>query len=165
MPAGHRKPYSLRYTYDYTTQRLQKVKQGVASEEYTYDDLDRITSKITFHNSAEVLAERITYDAESNLVSELELGNWGTYRYTYDGNGNITSVTKGNKTTSYVYDSQNQLIRENNQEAGKTWVWAYDAAGNIIDKDAYAYSTGDGVVCWHGKVLAVGFCFCLENSV
>jgi len=34
-------------------------------------------------------------------------------------------------TTSYVYDSANQLVRENNQEAGKTWVWTYDEAGNI----------------------------------
>ena len=62
--------------------------------------------------------------------------------YTYDGNGNITSVKLGDKTTTYVYDSQNQLIRENNQEADKTWVWTYDAAGNITSKKEYAYSTG-----------------------
>ena len=35
-------------------------------------------------------------------------------------------------TTSYVYDSLDQLTRENNQAAGKTWVYTYDAWGNIL---------------------------------
>jgi len=33
-----------------------------------------------------------------------------TYRYTYDANGNILSVSDGTNTTSYVYDSANQLV-------------------------------------------------------
>ena len=49
---------------------------------------------------------------------------------------------KNNKTTSYVYDSANQLVRENNQAAGKTRVWAYDNAGNIENRKEYAYTTG-----------------------
>ena len=64
------------------------------------------------------------------------------YNITYDGNGNIKSVRQGGNTTTYVYDSQNQLIRENNQEAGKTWVWTYNRAGNIVSKKEYAYTTG-----------------------
>ena len=43
-----------------------------------------------------------------------------------------------NKTTTYVYDSANQLIRENNQAANKTWVWTYDDAA----KQEYVYTTG-----------------------
>ena len=35
-------------------------------------------------------------------------------------------------TTSYVYDSLDQLTRENNQAAGKTWVYTYDAWGNPL---------------------------------
>jgi len=52
------------------------------------------------------------------------------------------TVVNGGYTTTYVYDSANQLIRENNQEAGKTWVWTYDEAGNITSKKEYAYTTG-----------------------
>ena len=45
-------------------------------------------------------------------------------------------------TTSYVYDSLDQLTRENNQAAGKTWVYTYDNGGNILRKSEYAYTTG-----------------------
>ena len=45
-------------------------------------------------------------------------------------------------TTSYSYDAQGQLIRENNQPAGKTWVWTYDSGGNILSRTEYAYTTG-----------------------
>ena len=66
-----------------------------------------------------------------------------TYAYTYDANGNITSVSDGTYTTTYTYDSQNQLIREDNQEANKTWTWTYDNAGNILSKKYYTYTTGE----------------------
>ena len=69
-------------------------------------------------------------------------GAESAYRYTYDANGNITSVNDGTYTTTYVYDSANQLLRENNQKAGKTWGWTYDDGGNIRCKTEYAYTTG-----------------------
>ena len=34
------------------------------------------------------------------------------------------------------------MIRENNQQAGKTWTWTYDDAGNILTRKEYAYTTG-----------------------
>ncbi len=46
------------------------------------------------------------------------------------------------KTTTYVYDTANQLLRENNEAAGKTWTYSYDSAGNILTKKEYAYTTG-----------------------
>ena len=36
----------------------------------------------------------------------------------------------------------NQLVREDNSKAGKTWTWEYDDAGNILSKKEYAYTTG-----------------------
>ncbi len=66
-----------------------------------------------------------------------------TYTYTYDDNGNILSVNDGINTTSYVYDSANQLIRENNQRRNITYVWTYDNAGNILDRKQYTYTTGE----------------------
>ena len=52
------------------------------------------------------------------------------------------SISDGTYTTSYVYDSANQLIRENNQERGFTHTWEYDNAGNILLRSEYAYTTG-----------------------
>ena len=65
-----------------------------------------------------------------------------TYSYTYDGNGNILSVSDGTNTTTYVYDSDNQLIRENNQAGGFTHTWEYGGIGNILNRKEYAYTTG-----------------------
>ena len=42
---------------------------------------------------------------------------------------------------AHVYDSANQLIRENNEAGGFTYTWEYDAAGNILNKKEYAYTT------------------------
>ena len=61
----------------------------------------------------------------------------------YDNNGNIFSISDGTNTTSYVYDSANQLIRENNQAGGFTRAWTYDNAGNIRTREEYAYTTGE----------------------
>ena len=43
---------------------------------------------------------------------------------------------------SYVYDDKDQLIRENDQKAGKTLVYTYNDGGNITSKKEYAYTTG-----------------------
>ena len=34
------------------------------------------------------------------------------YTYEYDKNGNIVSISDGTNTTTYVYDSANQLLQE-----------------------------------------------------
>jgi len=51
-------------------------------------------------------------------------------------------VNFGGNTTKYTYDSQNQLIREDNQAGGYTYFWTYDNAGNILSRKEYAYTTG-----------------------
>lgn len=74
----------------------------------------------------------------------------GAFSYTYDGNGNIASVTYGDKTTTYTYDTVNQLLREVNEKAGKTWVYTYDKAGNILTKEEYAHTME-----WVGSMYAM----------
>ncbi len=66
----------------------------------------------------------------------------GTFTYTYDEVGNIKTVSDGTYTTSYDYDSLNQLVRENNQQIGKTYTFAYQN-GNITERKEYAYTTGE----------------------
>jgi len=50
-----------------------------------------------------------------------------------------------------VYDHKDQLIRENDQKSGKTWVYAYNGGGNITSKKEYAYKSGSSI---GGVVLA-----------
>ena len=154
---------SYKYLYDYKN-RLAAVLTDHATKEYQYDGLDRlaeeIVSKVVGNTSTPLLSNRYTYETyeetsatdnedtieyTGNRISQVETeinGVTTVYSYTYDANGNITSISDGTNTTTYVYDAANQLVRENNQAAGKTWRWTYDNAGNILSKEEFAYTTG-----------------------
>lgn len=111
-------------------------------------------------NGTTVKTDSFTFSSDGNAISgqieshTVDIGDKdNTYTYTYDDNGNITSVsythyssgTSRNVTVSYVYDSANQLIRENNQRLNYTQVWDYDDAGNILSTTKYPYTTGDAL--------------------
>ena len=60
-----------------------------------------------------------------------------------DDNGDITHFPDDTHTTTYAYDSANQLIRENNEAGNFTHVWTYDNAGNILSRTEYVYTDGE----------------------
>ena len=137
--------HSTAYTYDDDDRIVTVTYNGSSSVTYAYDAYGRVTQRLKKAGSSTVLTENITYKSNSTQVASVTstAASYSTgFTYNYDGNGNITSVTNGGKTTTYVYDAANQLIRENNQAAGKTWAWTYDDAGNILTKKEYAYTTG-----------------------
>ena len=120
------------YTYD-GSNRVATIRKGSSRVTYTYDNFSRVTGMVTTHvktdSSADILREHFTYhDPKAGHTSSLVAtyrtegdGNYDvTYSYTYDNNGNILTVSDGTNTTSYVYDSANQLVRENNQAGGFT---------------------------------------------
>ena len=114
---------------------------GLPKVAYTYDALGRLTNK-----NVNLMANRYTYldindTKTTTLLSSLETVA-GTYSYTYDEIGNITSISDGTYTTSYEYDALNQLVRENDQRANKTYVYTY-INGNITSRKEYAYTTGE----------------------
>ena len=141
-------------TYEYRQDgQLNKITSGDSSQQYVYDALGRLDKRYTFHGNTDshLILQYIHYEglderSTSSRPSVWAVSTTGTYsvnyNYFYDANGNITSEKVGGDTTSYVYDSANQLLRENNQAEGKTWVWTYDDAGNILSKKEYAYTTG-----------------------
>mgnify|MGYP002529023676 FL=1 len=51
-------------------------------------------------------------------------------------------VSDGQSTTTYAYDSLNQLVWEYNTAAGKAWNYAYDLGGYILSKTEYDYADG-----------------------
>lgn len=118
---------------------------------YTYDGLGRLTNKTILvgggvSDTPNTLNTQYTYfdvgtDKTTSLLKTLQTPA-GTYNYTYDAVGNITSISDGTYTTSYAYDALNQLARENDQKANKTYTYAY-VNGNITERTEYAYTTGE----------------------
>ena len=139
---GTTKTYS--YTYDDDNRLISENADGITVT-YTYDDLGRLTQKQTKNGDTVIKTDSYTFTASTvgtNGTSS-QVASYNGYTYTYDGNGNILSVSDGTNTTTYQYDSANQLVRENNQAGGFTKVWTYDNAGNILSRNEYAYTTGD----------------------
>ena len=57
---------------------------------------------------------------------------------------NITQVISNNiPTIRYQYDKLNRLIREDNKNIAKSFVFMYDIGGNITDKYEVAYTLDD----------------------
>ncbi len=119
---------------------------------YTHDDLNRTTGKTITALTEEILSSSYTYLAngtnQTGLVSKVQHtgsnGNLGTFEYTYDANGNITTVTvDGALQDTYTYDGLNQLIRHDDARANKSYTYTYDIGGNILAKNEYAYTTGE----------------------
>ena len=105
-----------------------------------------VTGKTVQNSGSTVLSTSYAYrdiDAEHTTTQVLSLtssfgGNTVSHSYTYDANGNILS----DGSTTYAYDSLNQLVWEYNTAAGKAWNYAYDLGGNILSKTEYDYADG-----------------------
>ena len=139
-----------------------RIGYYLISAGYTHDDLMRLsgveysigTEDEDYPNTVTQTYDYLTYtdvaddEYESHLISSVttvfpQNGGTETLNYTYDSNGNITEIRRGTTILCrYEYDALGQLVREDNSDWGKTYVWDYDAAGNILSKKTYAYTTG-----------------------
>ena len=126
----------------------RRTQVGTSSTwwKYTYDDLSRVATQRFTVSGADILTETVTYNNANQVTSiqKVTPENTRTHSYTYDDNGNIATVTVGNQTTQYFYDTSGQLIRENNETAGTTTLWTYDNAGNILREKVYNYTADNG---------------------
>ena len=129
-------------TYSYTEKGLnaENVLTSIRKLNFVYDDNNRLITRTLSCDTPVV--EQFTY-TDDEAISTHKINN-DTYSYTYDDNGNITEIKKnGTVTQSYVYDTDNQLIRENNLDTNKTTVYTYDNSGNIESKSEYVFTTGN----------------------
>jgi len=116
---------------------------------YSYDELDRVLSitnstsggfynKVTYGYATGSATRVNTYTSIAGTTT----GGIVQYRYVYDDNGNIESIYRNNSIDAmYEYDGLGQLVREDNASLGRTYVYTYDDAGNILTKKVYSYTT------------------------
>ena len=153
--------------YSYTQDSLLYATDfsSGASNLRVYDSLNRLTNLNTLFPTSglnpqrKILNQTFEYENVSgqrttNLISSHYVGFNNsadqplfTHSYSYDANGNISSLSKladgQTSALSYQYDGLDQLIRVNDQEANKTVLYSYDAGGNITSAKTYPYSLGE----------------------
>ena len=130
-----------RFAYDHLD-RLTSVSQPDGTLLYTYDfaALRQVTAKdrrtMTF-----------AYDKLGRLVNFKDINGF-LLHYTYDGGGNLTSLTyPGNKVVTYTYDVMNRLSSLTDW-LGNTTAYAYDNAGNPVQ---IAYPNGTGAQMFYDQ--------------
>lgn len=154
-------------SYYYQCQGLEKnVKkseinylQNTIKVEDEHDAFARLHTRAVSINNSHGLLYSYSYCNNSSQTNEmvkevtyLETSNGsptGSYEkdtYSYDSMGNITAIVRsfsyGQSTFlfGYVYDEFGRLIRENNQMLNRSFVYSYDAIGNITSKQEYYFS-------------------------
>ncbi len=122
--------YTLNYEYD-PAGRLARLTDGGGTVlvEYLYDAVGRLSRE----NHGNGTYTTYSYDAAGQLTSLVNHAPDGTiqsrFDYTYDANGNRTSMTTLQGSTTYGYDAANQLTSVAYPD-GRRATYAYDAAGN-----------------------------------
>ncbi len=157
LPESNTDSYCITYEYndDGSIHKTHNLYIGL-SNTYNYDVIGRLTTD-TLSYPSETLIEKNYYyqnytvngktNFSSNIQKVQETINGIEYStsYTYDEKGNITRIyysfsNATSKNIYYQYDSQNQLVREDNQILGYTYIYNYDLGGNLISKYVYSYT-------------------------
>ena len=86
----------LKFSYNVVGQRTQSVDQTGFTVNYIYDSLGRL-SELT--DGSGNLIVQYTYDAAGNLIQK-DMGNGTRTVYTYDGDGDVLSITNYARTRS-----------------------------------------------------------------
>jgi YD repeat-containing protein len=126
---------TMSYSYDNEGNLLQTTNTGGIGDitTFTYDSLHRVISKVT------------NYGTFSKTIS-----------FTYDNNGNRTSITTGSGTITYLYDNDDRDTSITDQDSKKT-TFFYDGSGNQVKirhpNGLYTYNTYDAV--YNLKIIEV----------
>ena len=141
---------TTRYTYD-TVGNLKSVSYpNDTRTEYTYDLLNRLTSLEHRASDGHIISSYMytldaagnrtrveeydgrvvdyTYDSTDKLLEERITnldGSTSVISYTYDKVGNRLTKTENGVTTTYTYDANNRLVKEDD---------IYDDNGNLTEK-------------------------------
>ena len=135
--------HTIGYTYDKDS-RETKTTLGKVTRETAYDAWGRVKAQDWKNDESQIFHVSYEYpDSGKNIIGlPTKIVNGGVAtEYTYDANGNITSVTENKKKVSYVYDGLNRLVRENNELLNKTITYYYDEGGNLREEREYDYTT------------------------
>ena len=120
------------YTYDQAHRLIQITDAQANRIVYTLDNAGNRTKEETFDNTNTSLQKHSrVFDALNRLYQDIGAVNQTT-TYTYDANGNLTSVTDPlNRLSTNTYDALNRLSQVTNPDTGIIG-YGYDAQDQLI---------------------------------
>ncbi|MBR6657586.1 MAG: RHS repeat protein, partial [Oscillospiraceae bacterium] len=127
-----------KYEYDASGNIIREWRQNNAvgssenwaKTEYVYDGRNRLVSLKQYNNSSVVSTTSYTYDGVGNVLTMTSGGN--TTTYTYDRFGNVlTEKDAFNRTKNYTYGVMGRLESVTDRNGIET-EYFYDALGRII---------------------------------
>jgi RHS repeat-associated protein len=124
------------YGYDQIYQLLSATQGGNTTESYTYDPVGNRLSSLG--------VSPYTYNPSNEMVST------PTAMYVYDSDGNLTSKTDSNGTTSYTWDYENRLTLVTLPGSGGSVTFKYDPFGRRVYKSS---SAGTSIFAYDGDNL------------
>ena len=130
------------YTYD-KDGREKTAKTAAKTRQTAYDTLGRVQSHSWTGTGGTIGQVDYIYDpgangSQSNQLQKMTYGS-DAISYTYDNNGNITSIQTEDGTVTYEYDELYRLIREDNQILDQTIAYIYTFDGDLCRKKIYDY--------------------------
>ncbi len=141
--------HTTTHIYDALNQLVELRDHAGHRWRYTYDENGNQTRELKPDNSY----IDIEYDANNRVSRRREYGTTGSLirslTYTYDANGNTTSISNGTSSLSYTYDELNR-IKTATDHYGKIIGYQYDGVGNLTRLTypgnkivQYSYDTAD----------------------
>ena len=132
----------LKFTYNIVGHRTQSVDQSGFTVNYSYDSVGRLQQLTDLSGN---LIVQYSYDNAGNL-SQKNNGNGTFTLYTYDGNGDVQSITNYapstgassyvpansavNSFNTYTYDDLGNVLTDTSQDG--QWGYSYDADSELI---------------------------------
>ena len=152
--------HQTKYLYgEVSKQQKPGLEYGVQVDgktciEYAYDLLGRCEKKTQIYPSGKKKEITYTYvpGAKEGTTTALVgtiTENGKETAYTYDGRGNILEICTKELDTGkvtdhmlYTYTGMNQVIREEDAVRGRTFTYAYDLGGNLLENKKYDQVNG-----------------------
>lgn len=124
---------------------LSGISTTSATYQFTYDAYNNLTAIAV---NGQTLAS-YTYTSGNGNMSEMVYGNGNSVEYSYDNVDRVTGICyNGNSTPvfTYTYNANGNLSAYTDAINGKSYVYAYDNSGRIVQKTDKNLSTNE-VLC------------------
>ena len=146
--------YSYSQTPDTTLENIELPNND--TQWLSYDKLGRI-SNVTLGLTNKEFSYYTVGDHTSNLISKLDFAINGLKKdnltYKYDAKGNIIEIRRNNSLLArYKYDSLSRIVREDNKNFNKTYIFTYDEGGNITSRTEYDFTLVENLELLDGIV-------------